>query len=179
MRWARAFAATSIVVSIISVARPFTVPGFPAGHDTPAHLTYAHLFDRAIRQGQFPVRWTEWARGGQGQPLFNFYQPGLYYIVTGVRAATGLSLSRALKLSVVLLWWIGGLLLFLLLSQFGRWPAALGAVHPFPGWRARLDGTDVAIVQSTDTDYMTVRIPPGRHRLEVKSRTLQSVPSPT
>lgn len=128
MKWARAFAATSIVVSIISVARPFTVPGFPAGHDTPAHLTYAHLFDRAIRQGQFPVRWTEWARGGQGQPLFNFYQPGLYYIVTGVRAATGLSLSRALKVSVVLLWWIGGLLLFLLLSQFGRWPAALGAV---------------------------------------------------
>jgi len=144
MKWARAFAAASIVVSIISVARPFTVPGFPAGHDTPAHLTYAHLFDRAIRQGQFPVRWTEWARGGQGQPLFNFYQPGLYYIVTGVRAATGLSLSRALKLSVVLLWWIGGLLLFLLLSQFGRWPAALGAVHPFSGWRARLDGTDVA-----------------------------------
>jgi hypothetical protein len=40
--------------------------------------------------------------------------------------------------------------------------------YPFPGWRARLDGTEVASVQSTDTDYMTVRIPPGRHRLEVK-----------
>lgn len=128
MKWLQAFAVASILACIVSVGRPFAGTGFPAGHDAPAHLTYTYLFDRAIGQGQFPVRWTEWVRNGRGQPLFSFYQPGIYYIVEAVHQTTGVSLSWALKLSIVVLWWMGGLLTFLLLRGFGPWPAALGAV---------------------------------------------------
>ena len=128
MKWLRGFAAASIVGCLISVGRPFAAAGFPTGHDAPAHLTYTYLFDRAIAQGQFPVRWTEWVRSGHGQPLFNFYQPGIYYIVEAIHETTGAGLSNSLKLSVLLSWWTGGLLTFLLLRRFGRWPAALAAV---------------------------------------------------
>ena len=128
MKWLRGFAAASIVGCLISVGRPFASAGFPTGHDAPAHLTYTYLFDRAIAQGQLPVRWTEWVRSGHGQPLFNFYQPGIYYIVEAIHETTGAGLSNSLKLSVLLSWWTGGLLTFLLLRRFGRWPAALAAV---------------------------------------------------
>src|SRR3954468_16934635 len=60
---------------------PFVHPGLPFGHDLSAHLTYSYLFDRALRGGQFPVRWTHGVAAGHGQPLFNFYQPGFYYAV--------------------------------------------------------------------------------------------------
>jgi hypothetical protein len=114
-------------IAIASVARPLLHSGFPSGHDLSAHVTYTYLFDRAIRQGQFPVRWVEGTTNGSSQPLFNFYQPGLYYLVELTRAITG-HLSDALKLTVLALWWIGSLFLFLWRRRDGVLAAATGAV---------------------------------------------------
>jgi hypothetical protein len=47
------------VMSFASLAPSLLVRGFPLGHDTTAHLTYLYLFDAALAQGQFPVRWVE------------------------------------------------------------------------------------------------------------------------
>lgn len=111
---------------IASVAVPFAHRGFPGGHDAGTHITYAYLFDRALSQGQFPVRWVEWVRSGESQPLFNFYYPGLYYLIAIVHAC-GLSLMIALESTVVLLWWAGAAFLFAFLRPWGQLPAVFGA----------------------------------------------------
>ena len=116
-----------IILVLAPIAIPFTQPGFPWGHDTPPHLANAFRFDRALWQGQFPVRWAEGLRPGSGQPLFNFYQVGFYYFVEALHA-TGISLSAAFKLAPVLLWWIGALFTWRWLRPFGRSAAFAGSV---------------------------------------------------
>lgn len=101
--------------------------GLPAGHDSPAHLTYTFLFDRALRDGQFPVRWIEWVRAGYGQPLFNFYQPGLFYIIQAIHLAVP-ALTVSVKLTILLLWWTGTGFVYLTFRSLGRLPAAAGAL---------------------------------------------------
>jgi hypothetical protein len=121
---ALAVAATSLLALIFPVV---AVGNFPAGHDSSAHLTYTHLFDRALREGQFPVRWIEWVRAGHGQPLFNFYQPGLFYIVQAIHLAIP-SLTLSLKLTILLLWWTATGFAYLTFRRLGRLPAAAGAL---------------------------------------------------
>lgn len=119
-------AALTIVCSLASLVAPFTREGFPSGHDATAHITYTYLFDRALSQGQLPVRWIEWVRAGESQPLFNFYPPGLYYLIELVQSV-GLRLSVAYKTTVVLLWLCGALFTFAWLRPLGWMPAGLAA----------------------------------------------------
>lgn len=121
---AGALAATAVAIFALSI--PLLDGGIPAGHDAPAHLTYTFLFQRALEQGQFPVRWVEWVRDGHAQPLFNFYQPGLYYFVALVHQVVP-SLRLSLALTVVFLWWLGAVFVFLLVRRAGAYPAALAA----------------------------------------------------
>jgi hypothetical protein len=74
-----------------------------AGHDVGSHLTYLRIFTDALSQGQFPVRWIEWVVGGQNQPLFNFYQPLLYYIAQ-IPHFFGSDISNSLYQTVLFLW---------------------------------------------------------------------------
>lgn len=113
--------------SAAALVPPLVAHGFPAGHDTPAHLTYVYLFDAALAQGQFPVRWVEWVRPGHSQPLFNFYQPGFYYAVQLVHALVP-SLLLSTKLTVLCAWLGGSAFVYLYLRPLGAWPAALGAL---------------------------------------------------
>jgi hypothetical protein len=120
-------AGPAIILVLAPIAIPFTQPGFPWGHDTPPHLANAFRFDRALWQGQFPVRWAEGLRPGSGQPLFNFYQVGFYYFLEALRA-TGIPLSAAFKLAPALLWWVGALFTWRWLQPFGPSAAFAGSV---------------------------------------------------
>ncbi len=122
----RAATIVAMLVGMASLARPIVRNGFPAGHDTPAHVTYTYLFDRAIRDGQFPVRWVEGVRYGYSQPLFNFYQPGFYYLVEATHLLFP-SLALSLKLTVILVWALAGGFMFLLFSKHGLLPGLLAA----------------------------------------------------
>jgi hypothetical protein len=130
---ASAIAATHIVAGVAAVmtcaslAPALLAEGFPVGHDTTAHLTYLYLFDAALAQGQFPVRWIEWIRAGHSQPLFSFYQPGFYYAVQLVHAVVP-SLLLSAKLTLIAAWWAGGALVYVQLRSLGVWPAVLGAL---------------------------------------------------
>lgn len=115
------------IFTIASLAAPLWHAGFPAGHDTGAHLTYAHLFDRALRDGQFPVRWVELPRSGHSQPLFNFYQPGFYYLVFLTHLVVP-SLALSLKLTLVWLWWLGATFTFAWMKRDGVMPATMAAL---------------------------------------------------
>lgn len=120
-------ALAAALVSVVALSIPLFRGYFPAGHDATAHLTYTFLFDRALEEGQFPVRWVEGVVSGYGQPLFSFYQPGLYYLVALIHLAVP-SLSSSLMLAVAVLWWLGTLFVFLLARRFGILPAAAAAV---------------------------------------------------
>jgi hypothetical protein len=123
----RTSALAATVAIILALVFPAFDPGYRDGHDTNSHVTYVYLFDEAIRQGQFPVRWIEGPWTGYSQPLFNFYQVGLYYIVELVHTVVP-RLSRSLTLTVALLWCLGSGFTFLWLKRLGTLPAALGTV---------------------------------------------------
>jgi hypothetical protein len=127
MRAMNVVAGLVIATGLGLLALPFLHAGFPVGHDLPAHLTYTYLFDRALDGGQFPVRWTQGVRAGDSQPLFNFYQPGFYYVVQLVHVVVP-SLWSSVKLAVLGLWAAGAAFLFLSQAHRGWVPAALGAV---------------------------------------------------
>jgi hypothetical protein len=116
-----------IGTSIALTTAPLVGSGVPTAHDVRAHFTYTYLFDRAFRQGQVPVRWVELAQPGESQPLFNFYQVGLYYFVEAVHALVP-GLSASLKLTVAGFWWAGALFTFLLFRRLGFWPGVLAAL---------------------------------------------------
>lgn len=124
---ARWLPALLILLILAPVAISFTEPGFPWGHDTPPHLSNLFRFDRALWQGQLPVRWAEGIQPGAGQPLFNFYQVGFYYFVELLHAS-GLTLSAAFKTAPVALWWIGALFAWRWLLPFGREAAVAGSL---------------------------------------------------
>jgi hypothetical protein len=122
----RSAAYAALALGFASVAAPCLAPGFNVGHDFGAHQTYMFLFDRALGQGQFPVRWVEHVTFGTAQPLFNFYQVGFYYLVALVHAG-GLPLTTAFKTVVVGQWAVGTVFVFLLCRPYGEMPAAAAA----------------------------------------------------
>lgn len=99
----------------------------PLGHDLYAHLTYAKLFERALNDGQFPVRWMEWIKPGFSQPLFNFYQVGFYYLASLVNWLP-VSFITATKLSILFLWGFGSFFVYMFTKKFGPLPAVAATV---------------------------------------------------
>lgn len=116
----------AVVLGIVPLAHPVLLPDVLAGHDAAAHQTYAFLFERALAQGQVPVRWVEGVADGLGQPLFNHYQAGFYYLVVLVHWS-GPDLSLAVKLTVAIAWAGGAVFMFLLCRPLGSLPAALAS----------------------------------------------------
>ncbi|MBI2019392.1 hypothetical protein HYS95_01840 [Candidatus Daviesbacteria bacterium] len=103
------------------------VATMPSGHDLYAHLTYAKLFEKALGEGQFPVRWMEWIKPGFSQPLFNFYQVGFYYLVSLV-SWLPVSFLMSAKLAILFLWWLGTFFTFLFARRFGVIPATIACI---------------------------------------------------
>lgn len=114
-----------IFIVIISLTT-FLLRDLSLGHDSFAHLTYAKLFYQALSEGQFPVRWTEGARG-LGQPLFNFYQVGFYYLFSLIHFLIP-NFILAIKITILILWWTGSFFIFLLTKRFGTLPASFAVL---------------------------------------------------
>ena len=125
-RVCRYVAYAAVALNVMSLVRPVLLPDFLVGHDAGAHQTYVFLFTRALEQGQVPVRWVEGVADGMGQPLFNHYQVGFYYMVALLHGV-GLELTLALKLMVAIAWTGGATFMFLLCRPLGSLPAILAA----------------------------------------------------
>lgn len=108
----------SLVIYLI-LFPPFLKNQTLTGHDISAHLTYLRIFTDALSQGQFPVRWIEWSSLGQSQPLFSFYQPLLYYLASVIHLF-GFSILSSLYITLVTLWLLSGLLMFLFIRNLTR-----------------------------------------------------------
>jgi len=107
---------------------PFLQNGLILGHDTFLHSVYIHKFIDAFFQGQIPVRVIDWIFPGANAPIFNFYQPGFYYLVLFVKLL-GFSYSFSVNSVLLALWIFSGVFMYLFVKErFGKFPGIFSAL---------------------------------------------------
>ncbi len=102
-----------VVLSYWSVRSLLSAGFFPMHDDTQVGRVVA--MGRALRNGQFPVRWVGDLGYGYGYPLFNFYGPLPYYFGGALYAlgVTGLAATKAMFITGILL---AGFAMYLFIS---------------------------------------------------------------
>lgn len=116
----------AFVLSVFAL-RPIFHPGFFTMHDD-TQVGRVVVMGRALRLGQFPVRWVSDLGYGYGYPLYNFYGPLPYY-VGGALYALGISALLATKImfaaGILLATWS---MYTLARRAFGTWSAVLASI---------------------------------------------------
>lgn len=104
-----------LVLSVFTVV-PFFHSGFFPIHDN-TQVARVYEMGKALRDGMFPVRWTNDLGYGYGYPIFNFYDPLPYYI-GGAISLLGLNALLATKIMMVLGILFAGISMYFLAGQF-------------------------------------------------------------
>lgn len=91
-------------------------PGMLTSHDGEGHIIRMFEFNKALNDGNFPVRWSKRLNWGLGYPYFNFNYPLTYYL-TYILSKLGLDLPTTFKLLLLLSFPLGGFFTFLWLKQ--------------------------------------------------------------
>ncbi len=105
------------ILTLLISFRPLFHEGLIAGHDVGYHMSRIQLFTKALRDGQFPVRWIEGPVEGLSHPLFEFYPPLLYY-PTGILGLLGIVPRNSLYITLIVAGIIGWLSMFFLMQKF-------------------------------------------------------------
>lgn len=116
------------ILIFASLISPFLNKGFFAGHDTIIHFIYISKFTQALAEGQFPVRWIDWNMPGFNHPVFNFYQPGFFYLFSFYKS---LGFSNQFSIhSLSLIIWLSsaGFMYLFLRKHFSLFPSLLGSI---------------------------------------------------
>lgn len=109
------------------VLRPLLGRGYFPMHDDTQVARVVEM-GRALRQGQFPVRWVSDLGYGYGYPLFNFYGPLPYY-AGGVLYAFGVDSVAATKWMFAIGILLSGITMYCLLEPvFGLLGAVAGSM---------------------------------------------------
>ena len=61
---------------------PVFLPGFFVAHDVITHLNWTNHFSEQFWSGDFYPRWLADMNGGRGSPVFFFYGPFPYYLIS-------------------------------------------------------------------------------------------------
>lgn len=117
--------AIPVLAVFFSLSSILLKPGIISGGDYSTHLIRAKVFMEALSQGQFPVRWVEYSSPGLSFPLFNFYMPGFYYLMSILYQFAHLHVFT-LKLLLLFIWWIGAFWIYLYTRRFSK-IGAIGA----------------------------------------------------
>lgn len=104
-----------IVLSFFSIL-PFFHSGFFSMHDD-TQVVRVYEMAKALRDGQFPVRWVADLGYGYGYPIFNFYSPLPYYL-GGFLNLIGLDALLATKLMMGLGILLSGIFMYFLAKEF-------------------------------------------------------------
>lgn len=106
-----------IIVVILSfwTIRPLLTAGYFPMHDD-TQVTRVIEMGRALREGQFPVRWVSDLGYGLGYPIFNFYGPLPYY-VGGFFYAIGISGLASAKIMMGLGLVLAGVAMYLAIAD--------------------------------------------------------------
>jgi hypothetical protein len=125
----------AIGISLLAI-RPLFVQGYFPMHDD-TQVARVIVMARALRQGQFPVRWVSDLGYGYGYPLYNYYGPLPYYI-GGILNAFGVDSVIATKIMFGIGVILAPIFMYLLLgSVFGTTAGIVGSVlFSFAPYRA-------------------------------------------
>ncbi len=118
-----------IVLLLLSFGaiRPLLAKGFFPMHDD-TQVGRVIVMGKALRNGQFPVRWVSDLGYGYGYPLFNYYGPLPYY-VGGFLYALGLPAVEATKVMFLIGFILSAITMYLLSSTwFGASGGLLSAI---------------------------------------------------
>lgn len=106
-----------IVISILPFISIFLTSQLPHTHDGLVHIPRMAAYYKAIRDGQFPVRWAGDLNYGYGLPLFNFiYQ--VPYLVSSLFLLLGFGLILSFKLVLLTSFLLSGVFMFLFSRSF-------------------------------------------------------------
>ncbi len=116
-----------LIIASYWTVKPLLSKGYFTMHDD-TQVGRVIVMGRALRNGQFPVRWVSELGYGYGYPLFNFYGPLPYYVGGGLYAAgvdaivaTRMMMGVGMMLAAVFMYVLGQFL-------FGRFAGMLAAV---------------------------------------------------
>jgi len=87
--------------------------------DGELHLGRIGVYTHELRQGQFPVRWSEILNYGYGSPIFNFVYP-LPYLSASILHLIGLPLNFSIKIIIILSWILSGIFMYLALHKWTK-----------------------------------------------------------
>jgi hypothetical protein len=96
----RALLLAGLALATAVVGWPLLLPVTYDTHDGHYALYNAAQFDRALRDGEIPVRWLPDLHGGRGLPVFLYYHPLAFYVVSGLHAL-GLGLIASMRVLVL------------------------------------------------------------------------------
>jgi hypothetical protein len=105
------------------IIRPLLGGGYFPMHDN-TQVARVVVMGRALREGQFPVRWVSDLGYGYGYPIFNFYGPLPYY-AGGVLYALGVSGLTATKIMMGLGMLLAGVAMYAAMSDIAGVSAGL------------------------------------------------------
>lgn len=95
---------------------PFFRSGFFTFHDS-TQVERAYEMGKALKDGEFPVRWVADLGYGYGYPLFNFYAPLPYY-AGGVLNSVGFDSLLSTKAAMVFIILLSGISMYFLAREF-------------------------------------------------------------
>lgn len=108
-----------VILLCFWAVKPLFVPGFFPIHDD-EQIARVFELDKALHDGQFPVRWVQDLGFGYGYPLFNFYPPVSYYSAE-IFHISGFSFIDSVKLVFLLGFLLSALFMYLWTkNHFGK-----------------------------------------------------------
>lgn len=110
------FAVLLILVFSFFAFKPLLINGFFPIHDD-TQVARVYEMTKALKDGMFPVRWSQDLGYGFGYPIFNFYDPLPYY-VAGFISLLGFDALSSTKLMVIFAIILSGFSMYLLSKEF-------------------------------------------------------------
>lgn len=116
-----------IIIFSILISLPLAKAGLFLMHDD-TQVARLYLYDRALKSGQFPVRWVDELGFGFGYPLFVFYPP-LVYMMAEAFHLVGFSFIDSVKLVFFSSIFLSGIAMYIFAKElFGKLPALISAL---------------------------------------------------
>ena len=117
-----------LIILILSFLafKPLLSPGFFPIHDD-TQVARVYEMTKALKDGMFPVRWSQDLGYGFGYPIFNFYNPFPYYLASffGILGADALLSTKLMVILGIIFSFIS---MYILAKEFwGRWGGILSA----------------------------------------------------
>ncbi len=117
------FASCIILLFSFWAIRPLFASGFFPMHDD-TQVARVIVMGKALREGQFPVRWVTDLGYGYGYPIFNFYGPLPYY-VGGFFYSLGIDALMATKIMFLVGILLAGFFMYIFVESQAGMPAGI------------------------------------------------------